>query len=235
LSEAASALYVRADRRYDAVDAGSRISAWRKEECGVSTPVASPVPAGAMTHVPKMRRVARGILGREDLAADAVQEALISFFELTRPPGNPEAWLVRTVVHRSLSARRAHLRRLRNEQRAVETLEVAAAFSDPERELRRRELSDQIAAALDLLSGEQRQAFLLKEFCGHDYRRISGIQRVPIGTVRSRLNRAREALRKHLRSSERPTTTPDLCRLEPLRGPSSMATDTDENRGETRC
>ena len=56
----------------------------------------------------------------------------------------------------------------------------------------------QLEAALERLPAEQRQAFEPCEIGGLDYIRIARMQGVPVGTVRSRLNRARHALRKRL-------------------------------------
>jgi RNA polymerase sigma-70 factor (ECF subfamily) len=151
-----------------------------------------------MHHVPRLQRAARSILGRDDLAADAVQEALITAHEIREPPRNLEAWLLRTVTHRSLAARRAHARRLRHERSASELLAQSVTHLDPERELVRKELATEIATALHALPGEQREAFLLREMYGLDYDQISSAQRVPIGTVRSRLSRARRGLRARL-------------------------------------
>lgn len=169
--------------------------------------VGSPAQTGVTQHVPRMRRVACRILGREDLAEDAVQEALITAHEIRELPAKHlEAWLLRTVTHRSLAARRAHLRRRRNEQAAAETLGTKTPGFDPERQLLVKQLGDQIIRALGALPSEQRQAFELCEIGGMDYSQIAELQRVPIGTVRSRLNRARQALRRQLQRMAVPVT-----------------------------
>ena len=121
--------------------------------------VGRPIQAGVTQHVSRMRRVACRILGREDLADDAVQEALITAHEVRELPSEHlEAWLLRTVTHRSLAARRAHLRRKRNEQTAAETLATRAPSLDPERRLHIKQLGEQIVRAVGSLPIEQRQA-----------------------------------------------------------------------------
>lgn len=163
---------------------------------------ASPEKPGVSRHVVKMRGVARRILGREDLADDAVQEALITAHTVSDlPHENLEAWLVRTVTNRSLAARRASLRRRRNEGTAADYLTAARRDTSPETELAIKQLGDQIDRALCSLPPEQRWAFLLREVQGLSYRQISRLQRVPIGTVRSRLNRARIWMRDRLRET----------------------------------
>ena len=166
-----------------------------------------PHQKGVNQHIPTMRRVAFRILGREDLADDAVQEALITAHGVQElPTEHLEAWLVRTVTHRSLAARRAHLRRKRNERVAGEALARTTPGLDPERELWIKQLGSEIDRALGTLPSEQRQAFELCEVCGMEYSRIADLQQVPIGTVRSRLNRARQALRKQLQQVPVPVT-----------------------------
>jgi RNA polymerase sigma-70 factor (ECF subfamily) len=147
-----------------------------------------------------MWRVACRILDREDLADDAVQEALIAAYQLLQLPAeNPEAWLVRTVIHRCLAARRAHLRRQRNERAAADFTIVARHGASPERELAIKQLGDQIDNALRSIPAGQRRVFLLREVQGLSYEQISDLEGVPVGTVRSRLNRARSGLRDQLR------------------------------------
>ena len=57
-----------------------------------------------------------------------------------------------------------------------------------------------MAAALDELAPDQRAVVVLRDFDGRHYEEISEILNIPIGTVRSRLHRARSQLRDRLRS-----------------------------------
>jgi RNA polymerase sigma-70 factor (ECF subfamily) len=76
---------------------------------------------------------------------------------------------------------------------------VARRGASPERELAIKQLGDQICNALRSIPTEQRRAFLLREVQGLSYEQISDLEGVPVGTVRSRLNRARSGLRDQLR------------------------------------
>src|ERR1700675_3369432 len=67
--------------------------------------------------LPRLQRLARRILHGEDLADDAVQEALLSLWKEGRMPQNPEGWLVRAVVLRSLHLNRSRRRRRGHEGR----------------------------------------------------------------------------------------------------------------------
>jgi RNA polymerase sigma-70 factor (ECF subfamily) len=66
------------------------------------------------------------------------------------------------------------------------------------REISNQELGQQIEQALDALGPDQRLAFVLREYEGLDYARIAEITEVSEGTVKSRIHRAKEALRKQL-------------------------------------
>jgi RNA polymerase sigma-70 factor, ECF subfamily len=69
----------------------------------------------------------------------------------------------------------------------------------PERLLGQKEVSDRIRAALDRLPFDQKTALVLREIDGLNYEEIGFSLGIAVGTVKSRLARAREALRGQLR------------------------------------
>jgi RNA polymerase sigma-70 factor (ECF subfamily) len=140
-------------------------------------------------------RAARRILRCPDAAHDAVQEALITLWLHPPDHAHERAWLLRTVVHRSLHERRTQQRRRRWEGAAVEALLGECPLCTPQRELEQREIGALLDQALAALPEPYRAPFLLREVEGWDYTRIASALAIPIGTVRSRLNRARAALR----------------------------------------
>ncbi|MGB5735184.1 MAG: RNA polymerase sigma factor RpoE [Thiohalocapsa sp.] len=71
--------------------------------------------------------------------------------------------------------------------------------STPEGEVLRDEIAERVQAALDDLPEELRTAIVLRELEGMSYEEIAGAMECPIGTVRSRIFRAREAIDKRLR------------------------------------
>ena len=84
----------------------------------------------------------------------------------------------------------------------AEQLDVGGRLREtatPERELLRDEIADSVQAALDDLPEELRTAVVLREFEGMSYEEIAAAMDCPIGTVRSRIFRAREAIDKRLR------------------------------------
>ncbi|MBY0275836.1 sigma-70 family RNA polymerase sigma factor [Candidatus Binatia bacterium] len=156
--------------------------------------------ASLMPHLAVLHRVAERILGCRDLARDAVQEALVTYWREQPAHGHERAWLIRTVIHRSLHERRAQARRRRWESDAVrDAASDCPLCSPPDHELERRELAASLDAALRALPEEHRTVFLLRELHGLEYDAIALRLSIPVGTVRSRLSRARCALRVALR------------------------------------
>jgi RNA polymerase sigma-70 factor (ECF subfamily) len=139
-------------------------------------------------------------LHSEDLADDAVQEALLSLWKEGRMPANPEGWLVRAVVLRSLHLNRSRRRRRGYEERAGALRPESDSCGDVSRVLETQEVAHAIAALLGRLPEHLRTVFVLRETEQRDYESIAAELGVPVGTVRSRLHRAREVLRHGLRT-----------------------------------
>jgi RNA polymerase sigma-70 factor (ECF subfamily) len=141
-----------------------------------------------------LRSVARGMLASEDLAMDCVQEALLLLWQQPEPPPDPQGWLVRTVVHKALHIRRASARRSLHEDRASLQREEPCPWCDPALEVEQQDLVQHLERAIDSLSVEMREVLHLRVEHGLEYGDIAAALQVPIGTVRSRLYRARMAL-----------------------------------------
>jgi RNA polymerase sigma-70 factor (ECF subfamily) len=169
-----------------------------------SQPVDSPSPweeefaAVIPVRLTRLQRLARRIVHSEDLAEDAVQEALISLWQEGRMPANPEGWLVRAVVHRSLHLNRTRRRRQGYEARASALRPERDPCGDVSRALEAREAAHAIAVLLGKLPEPLRAVFVMRESEACDYASIAAALGVPTGTVRSRLHRAREALKVEL-------------------------------------
>lgn len=140
-----------------------------------------------------MLRAARRILGSEDLAWDAVQETLLRVWRLDTPVPASRATLRRLSVLSALHLARCRRRRSFHEDRAA--VSDACCAEDPLADVESSELRRTLRAALARLTRAYREVFELYEFEGCDYRRIAALLRVPVGTVRSRLARARRELR----------------------------------------
>ncbi|MFT4843333.1 MAG: RNA polymerase sigma-70 factor (ECF subfamily) [Planctomycetota bacterium] len=156
-------------------------------------------------HLPRLRAMARRILGCDHLADDAVQEGLVALWHEANPPAHLASWLGRTVINRCRHLRRTATRRHRHEHIASEHCELHKGCDNPLHIAIAHETSERLAAVIDTLPTEQREALTLYEQTGLDYGAIAELLEVPVGTVRSRLARARAAVQAALR----PHLSPD--------------------------
>jgi RNA polymerase sigma-70 factor (ECF subfamily) len=147
-----------------------------------------------------LRRLARRILHGEGLADDAVQETLVSLWQKGQMPPNPEGWLIRAVVLRSLHLNRSRRRRRGHEERAGAQRPESDPRADASRVLEAQEVAHAVAVLLGKMPEHLRTVFVLRAAEQHDYESIAAALGVPVGTVRSRPHRAREALKEGLRA-----------------------------------
>jgi RNA polymerase sigma factor (sigma-70 family) len=166
------------------------------------------------------------ILGDEDLAADASQEAFISAFRALNSyrGGSFKAWLLRTVTNACYDELRRKKRRpttpLEPETDDGEDVESPRWLADPnaspEEQLDQAELEHAIQHCLDGLPAEFRTVVVLADIQGLDYTEVARASRVPLGTIKSRLARARLRLRECLQAFGE--LLPSMFRLEEERG-----------------
>ncbi len=155
-------------------------------------------PDTAELDLPRLVETARRILGSDDLAWDAVQETLVSLWHQTERPPHLLPWLLHAVVHRSLHLARTSSRRRRHEGNAARGRSEGSRRDDPLRVAVDREWAERLRRALDRLPEDYRAVYELREREQLEYRAIARRLGVPVGTVRSRLNRCRAALRELL-------------------------------------
>jgi len=146
------------------------------------------------------------LAGCAEDAHDLLQEAFMRAFQrLATFHGESSfyTWIYRIAVNVALTDRRKRKRgtwRLREDRRG----EPAEWADDPKRTdptlpLERAERDGQVQTALNALAADHRAVVVLKDLDGLRYEEIAAILEVPIGTVRSRLHRARLELRERLR------------------------------------
>lgn len=150
----------------------------------------------------RAHRAARALLGCDHLAADAVQEALVALWRQVSAPPDRRGWLVRAVVHRARHLRRTLSRRRRHECQAGDHCELHTGCDNPLHQAYAHELGERLDAAVATLPREQRAPFELYVATGLDYRGIASELGLPIGTVRSRLHRARASLQALLQADD---------------------------------
>lgn len=151
--------------------------------------------------------VAYRIMGEPDSSADATQEAFISAFKNIKNfrGGSFRSWLLRIVTNACYDELR------RRKRRPSSSLEELTEFSEgsgsqeaetlgthaasPESAAERSELSSAIQDCINRLSAEFKIVVVLVDLQGYDYQEVSNVINRPIGTVKSRLARARGKLR----------------------------------------
>ena len=148
------------------------------------------------------------IMGDEDAAADATQEAFLSAFRAIKSfrGGSFKAWLLRTVTNACYDELRRQKRRpttpLEPETDDGEEMEAPRWLADPsmspEQEIEVDELEHAIQHCLEALPVEFRAVVVLTDLQGMDYKEVAATIRVPLGTIKSRLARARLRLRECL-------------------------------------
>lgn len=121
-----------------------------------------------------------------------MQDALIALWQQAEPPASPAAWLHRAVVLRCRQVHRAARRRRDHEHGAA--CELHRGCDNPLHHAVAHELDERLQQALLRLPEEQRRALQLYVATGRDYAGVAAALSLPLGTVRSRLHRARLAL-----------------------------------------
>ena len=145
-------------------------------------------------------------IGDRTEAEDIVQEAFLqAYLKLETFQGNSAfyTWLYRIAFNTAVSRRR----RKRTET-SVELIREQSGHEpedtgdSPDSQLDRSEQAAQLYSALDRLSDEHRVILVLREIDGCDYEAIAEVLEINVGTVRSRLHRARTQLREKLRQMQ---------------------------------
>jgi RNA polymerase sigma-70 factor (ECF subfamily) len=151
-------------------------------------------------YYPGVVRVVYRLCGDTSLAEDMAQECFMRAW-INLPSFHPQSslrnWLYRIAVNAALDVLR---------RRPEETLEDEAALmlpdhaAGPETVLIEKESVAQLQQAVRSLPEAARSALVLREYGGLSYEEIASVQDVPIGTVMSRLNYARNRLRVLLKA-----------------------------------
>lgn len=151
------------------------------------------------------------LLGDRDEALDLSQEVFLRVFRTIhgfRGHSSLKTWIYRIVINQARNRQRFWRRRRRSDQVSLDQhvaehgdLEQANDGTSPDRALARKELASRLWAALDDLPFDQRTVVVLREIDGLSYDEIAYSLGVAVGTVKSRLTRARQELRHQLRES----------------------------------
>lgn len=156
----------------------------------------------------------RKMTGNDDDAADLTQETFVKALDHLasfRNESSAYTWLFRIAMNLATSQFRQARRR-----RTVQAGQLAgrddddkganvlddrpSSFDTPDCVAQKHERDAQVSAALARLPDDQRSLLVLRDIEGMDYQQIADVLAVPLGTLKSRLFRARLALRNELRS-----------------------------------
>ena len=179
-------------------------------------------------HEKKVYGLALRMCGNPEDDADAAQEAFLAAWKgLPRFRGEAgfSTWLYRLTSNAAID----HLRRVKRQRGEVSLdgggpgLDAVDDAPSPQAQAEETELREAVAEGLSMLSEDHRQALLLRELRGLSYEEIASELRVDLGTVKSRISRARGSLRKilvkngnlsgYLPSKEKETKTEGRGRL----------------------
>jgi RNA polymerase sigma-70 factor (ECF subfamily) len=160
------------------------------------------------SHERMVYQLAMHLLGDRDEALDLSQEVFLRVFR-TLPSFRGHAalrtWIYRIVINQARNRQRWWRRRRRADQVQLEQhvlehgeLRQPTDADAPDRALVRKELATRLWAALDDLPFDQRTVVVLREIDGLSYDEIAESLEVAVGTVKSRLTRARQTLRRQL-------------------------------------
>ena len=162
-------------------------------------------------HFPAVLKTIRIMVMNELIAEDLAQDTFVRAYRFrgrydrSRPPG---PWLHTIAVNLV----RSHMRRAR----LISILSLSSFRSDPVAATPDWGSDTALLSALATLPPEERAALVLHHVHGHEYSEVAAILRIPIGTVGSRLNRARTRMREAIQRQEEGEG--------PARGPHPAAT-----------
>jgi RNA polymerase sigma-70 factor (ECF subfamily) len=154
-------------------------------------PAMTTVRRGLEPLIPALRRFARALSRDAETADDLVQDTMVRALRAEHlfQGGDLRTWLFTILLNLDRNRRRGLARRP-----AFSVIEEVDPAAPPGSDGSARD----IERGLSMLPPEQREVLLLVTLEGMTYREAADVQGVPVGTVMSRLSRARSALRVHI-------------------------------------
>lgn len=163
-------------------------------------------------HSQKMLNIAYRMLGDYDEACDVTQEAFLAAFrsiKTFKAEAKFSTWLCRIVINhaknrfkkrQSLSRHEgASLDEAAAEQGDCACCLAASNENDPALQLERKELEAEVQKCISSLDDDYREVLVLRDIQGFSYEEIRDVLQIPDGTVKSRLSRARLAIKDCLK------------------------------------
>lgn len=164
--------------------------------------------AEVLPHLSSLQKTALRLKRNQMDADDLVQETLLralNFWDQFTPGTNCRAWLLRILNNQHINEWRAISRRaisvridLISEADLAFLAQASVQISSPEQDMISQALDDDLYSALYQLEGKFRKIILMYFFMDLSYRQIARLTNLCLGTVKSRLYRGRQLLRKGL-------------------------------------
>jgi RNA polymerase sigma-70 factor (ECF subfamily) len=174
-----------------------------------------------LPHLDAAHNLARWLTRKPADAEDVVQEAMLRAFNAFDAfrGGDPRSWLLRIVRNTCYTwLRKNHLMEQVTAAFDDKLHDVASDAADPSAMLLRTEDAQKVREAIELLPVEFREAVVLREMEGLSYKEIAAVADVPIGTVMSRLARARERLGVMLSVAQNTAAEPTIAQTQEVQG-----------------
>ena len=141
------------------------------------------------------------MLGDYDDAAEVSQEVFLSAYRgigQFRGDANFSTWLYRIALNHATTRRRS----MSSRQQKTVPIDDMEPLSDPElgpaETLERKEIRERVQLALNKLEPDDATMILLRDLQDNSYDEVARVLKIPVGTVKSRLHRARQALKTQL-------------------------------------
>lgn len=159
-------------------------------------------------HNRKVWNIAYHFTGRVEEADDLTQEIFLHVlraFKSFDSAGNLVAWLLRVARNYAIDSYRRRRREysatahLDDPETLVRKTRDPSSSSDPDAALERKDLAAWIRSALDRMPGELAQAVVLRDLQEMSYEEMVEVLDIPLGTVKSRINRGRLELARQLK------------------------------------
>lgn len=154
----------------------------------------------------RLSRLVTRFIKDEHEVADVVQETFIKAYRSLATFRGESAfytWIYRIAINTAKNHLSQNFKRysttVESDGEVLDLAETIPDYHTPEAELINREIVQTINKAIEALPEELRQAIILREVDGLSYDDIAQVMNCPIGTVRSRISRARDAIAKQLR------------------------------------
>ena len=143
------------------------------------------------------------MLGDYDEAAEVSQEVFLSAYRAVgrfRGDANFSTWLYRIALNHA-STRRKNLSRRQQRNVAIDDTEpVRDPQPGPAETMEKKEIRERVQRALNNLEPDEATVILLRDLQDIPYEEVARLLEIPVGTVKSRLHRARQALKSQLAS-----------------------------------